>query len=1055
MPGTILRSVAVVLVLSTAAAAHGGTPATPARPATPAITARDRGAVAAGATIEQAIRGGEADAYRIRLRADESLHVVVRQRGIDLSLTLFTPQGEKHLELDSPTGAVGPEPLWIVAEESGDYRLEVRSLDASAPEGVYTIGAGSPRPAEPRDRLRVEAQSLHARGEALRAPRKQEELREALVLFGQARERWRQAGDVDGEVRTLFALGLTQRMLVDLEQALATWQEALRLKDALSDRGLEGVVLGARGLVHQMRGDLTAAEADLQSAAALFRRLGNLSMEGSVIAPGGRLALRLGEFDTALERLQRALEISRLTGNRLSEAVCLNDLGYLYQALGDAPRALPLFEQARALVRALGDERKEAATLSNLARLHAAEGDAAKAQTAFAEALRIYRELGDRYGEALTLVSLGSAEADGRDFSRARESYEAALALHRVVGDRLGEATALSRLAALGIEEGELAGASHLFEESLEIRRRLGHRAGEADALYGLARVRLAEGELETARQFAAGALTIVESLRTGLGSLEMRASYLGSVHDYYLTEIEVLLRLHERAAHAQDPQHPQNPGFDRLALESAERARARSLLDLLGPSPAGLRRDIEPALAEKERSLRRLLAAKGEQQIRLLARAHDPEQAAAAARQIEELTRDYDLVRAEIGTKGPRLAELLRPRTLTSREIQALLDEKTLLLEYTLGAERSYLWLVSRDDVSVHVLAGRAEIESAARRLHGRLGAFPPRVAEDAAADWQAEAALLSRLVLGPVAASLRQQRLAIVADGALQYVPFGVLGLEGIPLLRDHEVVSLPSASALAVLRDSRRPRSSPAGTVAVLADPVFDAADARIAGRARAAPPAEREPALARSARDAEADGGRFHLARLPFSRIEAREILSLVPASRRLAALDFDASLDTALGPELGRFRIVHFATHGLLNSVHPELSGIVLSLVDRSGREQPGFLSLSGVFDLQLDADLVVLSGCQTALGKEVRAEGLIGLTRGFLYAGASAVVASLWKVDDAATAEFMRRFYGSLLGPEALSPAAALRRAQLEMRTQRRWQHPYFWAAFVLQGEWD
>jgi CHAT domain-containing protein len=190
------------------------------------------------------------------------------------------------------------------------------------------------------------------------------------------------------------------------------------------------------------------------------------------------------------------------------------------------------------------------------------------------------------------------------------------------------------------------------------------------------------------------------------------------------------------------------------------------------------------------------------------------------------------------------------------------------------------------------------------------------------------------------------------------------------------------------------------------------------------------------------------------RLPFSRREAAAVTALAPAGQALSALDFAASRATATSDRLRDYRIVHFASHGLLDLENPELSGIVLSLVDEEGRPQDGFLRLAEVYGLRLRADLVVLSGCQTGLGRQFRGEGLVGLSRGFLNAGAARVVASLWKVDDRATAELMRRFYRAVLGAPALPPAAALREAQLAMAREERWAHPFHWAGFVLQGEW-
>src|SRR5207244_13170327 len=174
----------------------------------------------------------------------------------------------------------------------------------------------------------------------------------------------------------------------------------------------------------------------------------------------------------------------------------------------------------------------------------------------------------------------------------------------------------------------------------------------------------------------------------------------------------------------------------------------------------------------------------------------------------------------------------------------------------------------------------------------------------------------------------------------------------------------------------------------------------------------------------------------------------------PPGQGMQALDFKASRATVMSPVLGQYRMVHFATHGLVDSKHPELSGLVLSLVDEQGRPQNGFLGLQDIYNLNLPAELVVLSACETGLGKSIQGEGLVGLTRGFMYAGATRVVASLWKIDDLATAELMKQFYQGMLGREHLSPAAALRAAQLAMLKKRNREAPYYWAAFSLLGEW-
>jgi CHAT domain-containing protein len=365
------------------------------------------------------------------------------------------------------------------------------------------------------------------------------------------------------------------------------------------------------------------------------------------------------------------------------------------------------------------------------------------------------------------------------------------------------------------------------------------------------------------------------------------------------------------------------------------------------------------------------------------------------------------------------------------------------MLLEYALGAEKSYLWVVTQSELKSFELPKRAVIEAAARRVYDLL-----LVSNKTQARRPAELALaeLGRMILGPAASLLKKERVVIVADGALEYVPFTALSIDFVyePLIARHEVVSLPSASVLDALRRENRQRAPEA--LAVLADAVFQSDDSRF--KAHASASADRSDLL-RSA----ADTGVVSFPRLPFSRREAEAIVTKARESRSLKALDFTASRETVFNTKLDQYRIIHFATHALLNSQHPALSGIVLSLYDEQGRPIDGFVRAHEIYNLKLNADLVVLSACRTALGSEIKGEGLVGLTRGFMYAGTPSVVASLWDVRDEATAELMSRFYEKMFRDQ-MKPAAALRAAQVSMWKERRWSTPYYWAGFILQGEW-
>ena len=404
------------------------------------------------------------------------------------------------------------------------------------------------------------------------------------------------------------------------------------------------------------------------------------------------------------------------------------------------------------------------------------------------------------------------------------------------------------------------------------------------------------------------------------------------------------------------------------------------------------------------------------ERYISVLMELHDNAGALAASEQSRaRLTLDsVQDVLLHAADHEPELRAEIEKRagdTLTAQQIQFdVLDGESVLVEYALGKEKSFAWTVTRDAIDGHELPPRAEIEPAAVRLHELLSAGDQRANRH---DVEMLIDRLSRALIAPLHLPRSQRRLIVVPDGALFYIPFAALERRGVALIDDYEITTAPSASVLALMRKSAERRTHDAG-VAIFADPVF---------------------------------GGAF--ARLPATRAEAETIASLARGSRK--ALGFDASRATLTTEDLGRYRVVHFATHALVNTQSPERSGIVLSLIDRRGAPVDGFVRVADLYHLDVESDMVVLSACKTALGKELRGEGIVGLVSGFMHAGTPRVVASFWDVKDAATAELMKRFYRGIF-VTGLPPAAALRSAQRSMRKEERFRSPYYWAAFSLYG---
>jgi CHAT domain-containing protein len=497
----------------------------------------------------------------------------------------------------------------------------------------------------------------------------------------------------------------------------------------------------------------------------------------------------------------------------------------------------------------------------------------------------------------------------------------------------------------------------------------------------------------------------------------------------------------------------------------------------------------VDPALIARERSLSQLLNAKAQRQIQLLAQKGSPQEIDIVKKEIGALENEYQQVEATIRKDSPQYAALTQPQTLTLTEIQRQLDGNTILLEYSLGEERSFVWVATPTSLRSYELPAREQIEKNARRVYELLTDRNAPSPEETVAQRQTRLAgldaqfedttsKLSAQVLGPLAGQLGNKRLLVVADGALQYVPFASLSVTAKtqvgpnarrrkitgalsaaayrPLIFDHQVVSLPSISAMAVQRKNLAGRKPAPKAVAVIADPVFSTADERFtAAVARSdGPPVPKDEATTRSLEYiADRESGKLEIRRLRYTRQEADQILAVAPRPSNFKALGFSANREMATSADLGQYRFIHFATHGYLDSERPDLSAIVLSLVDQNGKPRDGFLRTHDIYNLNLPAELVVLSACQTGLGKDIKGEGLVGLTRGFMYAGARAVVVSLWNVNDRATAELMQRFYRGMLR-ENLTPAAALRNAQAELARQPQWHSPYYWAAFTIQGEW-
>ena len=864
--------------------------------------------------------------------------------------------------------------------------------------------------------LRPQAEAENCAGEASASLGR---LRQAIGHFERALDRWTNANDKTGQALAILNMAYAYHDLGDIQKSQEFFAESISLYQGEGDKRGEARSLTGLGSIHSLLGEKQAALDKHVKSMEILRAIGDHAGEAVARNSIGGAYEELNNLPTALDNYNQALVFYRQQGNLEFESVTRYYIGRTYKKLGERQLALQFCEEAVAQSKLASQPRVTAYALTLISALQSQAGEEAKALAQLRQAVHLYRAIGDRRGEANALNETGHINRAAGKHSKALAEYKGALALYRAAGDR-----------------------SH-----------------EANTLYYMAVAEMTLNELDAALAHVKESNEAIESLRAQIISPDLRASYYASVHKHAELYIDLLMRLSQLRG---------RKDAEANAFEVSEHSRSRALLETLGEAAAQIRQGVNPVLLEQERSLQQKLNAKAFYRMRLLANKSEPGELETVARDIRELTTSYRELQTQIKQQSPRYANLVQPQPLKLQQIQAELTDDTLLLQYSLGGERSYLWAVTKDAVTSYKLPARDvitdQVKSVCALIVARqtiddsdLAAYNDQVAIADLRYWK-EAAPLSKMLLGPVATLLDGKTILIVGDDALQYLAFEALpapddngdGAQGpVPLIVNHEFVKLPSASILATIRQSRRAESDPNRLIAILADPVFSASDPRLTNVRSA------QPSMLSAEEDKIADlRNKETLARLSGTRNEAETIMSLVPAGTGMMAMGFDANRDVAMNGELGLYKIVHLATHGIVDRDNPEMSGIMFSLFSREGTSKEGFVQLHDIYNLNLSGtQLVVLSACETGLGKDVRGEGLVGLSRGFIYAGSSSVIASLWKVQDNATSQLMTQFYKGVFD-EGLTPSAALRKAKTYMWRQPRYREPFYWAAFALQGEY-
>ncbi|MBD2458861.1 tetratricopeptide repeat protein [Nostoc sp. FACHB-87] len=881
---------------------------------------------------------------------------------------------------------------------------------------------------------------------------------QALEYGEQARKLMQKVGDPSKEARVLYVISTIYYLKGDYKKQLAILEEALELQRSVNDQSGQIDTFNDIAGRYQSFGDYQQALNYHNQALELARQIKSPAQEAETLSKIAGIYRDLAEYNSSVNYFDQAQEIYGKIGDKYKQAQTLDAIAGVWHTSQDYPKALEKYQQALQLWRQQQIPFGQLVSLLGTVRTYESLENYPKALDTANRALSLSSELKNNFVKATTLTLIGRIYQGKKDYQNALSSLKQAVSIAKQMENKQIEANALRNIGKTFYKERKYQEAIATFNQELELRQALNDKVNEAEVMFEIAAIQKAIGKQDIALKQIENTIQTTENLRAKIVSPELRTSYFATKQKYYQFKIDLLMQLHK-----------QNPskGYDAQALETSERARARSLVELLKEANANIREGIKPELLARERNLQQKFDALEKQRLELASRPNTEKQIAGIKQQIDQLLDDYQQLRTEIRLNSQRYADLKFPEPVTLQEIQQkMLDDDTLLLTYSLGEEHSYLWVVSTTKINSYELPKLAEIEAQAKQFYGYLKSNPKKFSAPAATNIGKQSATkLSQMLLQPVVNKLGNKRLLIVADGALQYIPFTALSVckdvtcnASIPLLVNHEIINSPSISTIAILRSEQQRKSIPKKTLAVLADPVFSRDDKRFISKDKQNTSSRKVNSdtqnenpdnllLQRSARESD-----ITFNPLPFTRQEANGILALAPQSS-IKAFDFDANRAFAMNPQLSQYRFVHFATHGILNSINPELSGVVLSLVNQKGEVENGFLRLNDIFNLKLPAELVVLSACETGLGKEVRGEGLVGLTRGFMYAGSPRLIVSLWKVADEGTSILMTKFYTKML-QENLKPAEALRVAQLEMLQSEKYSAPYYWAGFTLQGEW-
>lgn len=856
------------------------------------------------------------------------------------------------------------------------------------------------------------------------------------------------------KARAFYSAGEVEYQKDKIAEMIGFQEKALTFYREAQDKSGEAETLTNLAYGYVMDNNRLKGKETAQAAVNLQKELNNQRGLAFALIALGDTNARIGDWEQGLISFKEAEKLYPEDLDLYDKAILLDRFGTYYETFGEYKKAQKYYQKAQLLFAEINNESGSSQLITVLGQISAQLGENDAAFSYYLQGLRIAERSKNLVAYGLACRNIGDVYKNKGDFPLALNYYQKALNASKKVGIKQPIALVYEKIGKLYEIQKDHSAARKNYLLALQINAEIYSKVNRAHNHQDLATIDTLENDTESALNNIRESINFTEDLQNNILNSQLRQSHFENIFNRYEMYIDLLMKMHE--------QHP-DKDYARIALQASEKSRARLLLENIKLSGTDFIKDANPELVKREVELRALFNRKTNEFTDALSKNAPQEEIDKLDDELDDLCEKIDEIKATLKQNSPIYSSIKNPEDFDIADFQNnVLDDNSLLIEFSFGKEKSYVWTISKTEIKSYVLPPREVVETQIERLREILESrsktpnetlenYQARIKESESRYWQ-EAHNLSSDLFGKFADEFGKKRLIIVTDGKLHYFPVSSLPLPNSqanePLLLSNEVVYEPSATTLKIIKTARASRNPPNKNLLVFADPVFSKNDSRLGKHTENS---DKDLTFSPNLRFAES---LKRLQRLEASEDEAQTISQISDASKSVIRSGFAATRNEIFSSDIYDYKILHFATHGLTNDERPELSRIILSAFDAEGKDLDSAVRLQDIYGLNLSTDLVVLSACETGIGKEVKGEGLMSFNNAFLQAGAKSVVSSLWKVDDAATGELMKYFYEELASGK-YTTSESLRHAQIKMWNNPQYNSPFYWAAFTIEGDFQ